>query len=185
VELRDLTIQNEEWALLRRAVGMNGVTGNILYHNLTISGFFTGIEMPFWGTNTVHGGTFTNNFQDIVIFNAAIRNRYVLLTGPLNQPHIVMASYLGPIGNGNTVEKYFVQDAVIAQFGLLGYHRLYDTMHQASAIPFPEARSDVPAQYVGKTNQEIWNLYGKALGGQLAPINAFTVPYITGLIGAA
>jgi hypothetical protein len=67
-------------------------------------------------------------------------------------------------------------------YGSFVNQRLYNTMQQASAIPFPTLRTDLPTQYVGLTNQQLWNLYGQALGGAIAPSNVVTVPNITGLV---
>jgi hypothetical protein len=46
-------------------------------------------------------------------------------------------------------------------------------------------RYDVPAEYVGLTNQELWDQYNVALGGAVAPPFTYTVPYINGLLAPA
>ena len=54
---------------------------NVLYENITVTGYHTGIEMPRWGQNEVRGGTFNNTDHDILIPTAALRDRSVLVTG--------------------------------------------------------------------------------------------------------
>ena len=49
-----------------------------------------------------------------------------------------------------------------------------------TSLPFPKARADVPAEYVGLTNRQLWDRFGKALGGEVAPAAIYTLPYISG-----
>jgi hypothetical protein len=74
-----------------------------------------------------------------------------------------------------------VQDVIVLNFGSLVNQRLYYTTQQASFIPFPVARPDAPAAYVGLTNQQLWNQFGVAVGGTLAPLNTYTLSNIVGL----
>ena len=73
-----------------------------------------------------------------------------------------------------------MNDQVILNFGPLQSQRVYYWRQQAQAIPFPEARPDIPPQYVGLTNQQLWNQFGKALSGAIAPADVYTLPYIQG-----
>jgi len=55
-------------------------------------------------------------------------------------------------------------------------------------IPFPKgtAATYVPAEFIGKTNQQLFDQYGLALGGALAPPDAsHSDPNINALIGSA
>jgi hypothetical protein len=45
------------------------------------------------------------------------------------------------------------------------------------------ATGNVPEELIGKTNQELWEQYGLAIGGAVAPADAVTAPRIHGLIG--
>jgi hypothetical protein len=165
-------------------VSINNSTKNVTYDNLTVSGYSSGIYLPKRGYAIVTGGTFTNNTQDIAIPSAAIENRTVLITGNLVQPKIQMVLDNYPI-SGYSATVFFVNDVVTLNYGSFVNQRLYNTIQQANAIPFPTSRSDIPAQYVGLTNQQLWNLYGVMFGGAIVPSNAVTVPNIIGLVAPA
>jgi hypothetical protein len=166
-----------------------GVTGNIdtqnnTYEHLTVVGYDVGIELPRRGTNVVYGGTFANNSVDILIYTAAINSRSILITGVPAQTKITTFIDTNPFGYPN-VNIFLVSDVIVLNFGAFAYQRLYFEMQQASAIPFPVARPDVPAAYIGLTNQQLWNQFGVALGGAIAPANTYIVPNIVGLVAPA
>ena len=45
---------------------------------------------------------------------------------------------------------------------------------------FPKRDPTCRPQYVGLTNQQLWDRFGKALGGEVAPADVYTLPYIQG-----
>jgi hypothetical protein len=182
--LRNLKVTSGQVTKPDLGIGMNNTTKNITYDNLTVSGYNKGIQLARRGYSIVNGGTFTNNNQDIVIVSAAIENRSVSITGNLVQPKIQTVFDAYQI-SGYSATAFFVNDDVRLNYGSFVNQRLYNTMQQANAIPFPTSRTDLPAQYVGLTNQQLWNLYGVALGGAIAPNTAVTVPNITGLVAPA
>jgi hypothetical protein len=49
-------------------------------------------------------------------------------------------------------------------------------------VPFPNPLDGLPAEYVGKTNQQLWSLYGVAIGGEIAPADAVPAETIRGLV---
>jgi hypothetical protein len=174
--LSAITAQNPKPAV---GVEQNLIAGNIEYDHLTVMGYATGIDMPRWGNNVVRGGTFNNNNSDITIPSAALRQRTMLLTDFTSQPKIAMWEDLRPI-SGGTANYFFVPDSVVLNYGSISNQRLYFLGQSPSFVPFPTPRADVPAQYVGLSNQQLMNQFGVALGGELMPGNTFTVPFITG-----
>jgi Ca2+-binding RTX toxin-like protein len=184
VTLRNVTVIHAGGERPVFGIRTSVVTGNINFENLNISGYGIGIELPRWGNSVVSGGTFSNNNEDILIYSAALRDRHVLITGALNQPHIVTTANVTPL-KANTVESYFVQDLVLLNFGPFNNQRLYNSLQLAAAIPFPTPRADVPGQYVGLTNQQLRDRFGVSLGNAIAPPNAYSVPYIVGVIASA
>jgi Ca2+-binding RTX toxin-like protein len=179
--LRNLKVINGQVTKPDVGVGANNSTKNITYDNLTISGYNRGIYLARRGNATINGGTFTNNNIDILITSAAIDDRTVLLTGNLVQPKIQMLLDDYPI-SGYSATAYFVNDVVLLDYGPYENQRLYNAMQRADAVPFLNSRSDIPPQYVGLTNLQLWNLYGVTLGGAIVPSNAITVPNIIGLV---
>jgi len=180
--------------ILRNVIVMNGlgtqpyigITGNIAsmdnrYENVTVSGYFFGIQLPRHGSAVVDGGTFTNNMSDILLYTAALSDRNVLIKNVAANTKI--STVLETKQFGYTADIFFVRDTITLNYGPYVNQRLYFTMQHANAIPFPEPRYDVPAEYIGLTNQQMWNQFGVALGGEIAPANAVIVPLITGLVG--
>jgi hypothetical protein len=163
------------------SIGISGntVTSNVAYNNLTVSGYTVGIRLPSRGLTEVSGGSF-NNIYDLELF-PAITDRVVLLTGALANPKIASWGDVHPIPGGSAI-LYFSYDLVILNFGQFVNQRLYNLQQLADAIPFPVSRPDVPVQYVGLTNSQLWDRFGVAVGGAMVPSNAFSVPSIAGLI---
>jgi Ca2+-binding RTX toxin-like protein len=157
------------------------VDGNITYDNLAVIGYHIGIIMPRWGNNVVRGGVFQNAYHDLYIPTAVWYDRTLLLTGLTGTPKINLVDDVAPIPN-NSAELFFIHDSVILDFGPFGYQQAFYSRQQANSIPFPVARPDVPAAYVGLTNQQLWDHFGKALSGQIAPSDTFSVANIVGAV---
>jgi hypothetical protein len=181
VLLRNLSVINGQTSKPDVGVTINNTTKNVTYDNLTVSGYNKGIQIPRQGYVIINGGMFTNNNQDIAMLSAAIENRSVVITGNLVQPKIETIFDTYPI-SGYSATAFLVNDDVRLNYGPFVNRRLYNTIQQANAIPFPTSRTDIPAQYVGLTNQQLWNLLGVALGGAIVPSNAVIVPNIAGLL---
>jgi Ca2+-binding RTX toxin-like protein len=177
--LRNLKVTKNATPLIGTGINGNAKTSNITYENLTVSGYVAGIELPRRGTSIVSGGTF-NNYLDIVTY-PALADRSILITGQATAPKIASWTDMFPVPN-TSATGYFSNDTVILNFGQFVNQRLYNTLQVAGAIPFPTSRTDLPNIYVGLTNQQLWNQYGFALGGAIAPANALTVPNIIGLV---
>ncbi len=156
---------------------MNPVTTDIVYDNLTVSGYRIGIQLPTRGNSVVNGGQF-NNVTDIYIKTSGGRN--ALITGFSVAPRISMI--VDTSLTGTNVARYFGQDIVTLNFGPFANKRLYYTQQAANAVPFPSPISGLLPQYVGLTNQQLWNQYGVAFGGAVAPAGSYMIPQIVGLI---
>ena len=157
------------------------VDSNITYDNLAVIGYHIGIILPRWGNNVVRGGVFQNAWHDIYIPTAIWRDRTVLLTGLTGMPKINLVDDLAPFAN-NSAELFFIHDSVILDFGVFENQQAFYSRQQADSVPFPTARPDVPAEYVGLTNQQLWDRFGKALSGQIAPSDTFAAPNIVGAL---
>jgi hypothetical protein len=182
--LRNLKVINGQATKRDVGVSLNNSTKNIVYDNLTVSGYDRGIYLPRRGYAVVNGGTFTNNNEDIFIPSAAIDNRSALITGNLVQPKI--QSWFDPYPiSGYTATVFFVDDVITLNYGSYVNRRLYNSMQQAGSIPFASARPDIPPQYVGLTNQQLWDLYGVTFGGEIVPAGAINAPNLIGLLAPA
>jgi hypothetical protein len=176
-------------------IGRNDVTRNMVYDNLRIEGWRTGIAVPVNGTNTIQNGTF-NNVRAIEITTANSRSRVVNINGDIKfgtlsplalkgetQYDIFLRSNFNPMERDIT--RLFNPDVI--RLGTVNYNgkQLYYLEQAADFVPFKvgEAAEYVPAEFLGKTNQQLWDQYGLAIGGIVAPANATTDPRIRGLIG--
>jgi Ca2+-binding RTX toxin-like protein len=176
-ELHNLTVIHAPQATQPMlGLSKNAVTRDIIYNNLTVEGYRIGIYLPTIGDSVVNGGRF-NNATDIYIRNGS---RNALLTGFNAVPRIAMVVELG---TQTYLGQYFAQDVVTLDFGPFASQRLYYMQQAADAIPFPRSIEELPPGYVGLTNQQLWDQYGVALGGEVAPGDVYTVSNITGLIG--
>jgi hypothetical protein len=80
---------------------------------------------------------------------------------------------------------YFVPQTTILNTPQYTNQQLYFTWQTASYVPFRSGHvaSWVPSALVGKTNQQIWDTYGLALGGAIAPAGATTPAGFYGKLG--
>jgi hypothetical protein len=179
--LRNVSVINTSSSRPMSGISNNHVTLNITYDNVTVVNYHQGIDVPRRGNVLINGGTFIGNDYDFVIRSGAIADRSVLITGLATLPKILTIVDTYPI-YGDSVAAFLHQDLVLLNFGPFLNQRLYNVMQHANAIPFPVQREDTPPGYVGLTNQQLWDQFGVAFGGAIAPGNAFTVPYIVGLI---
>ncbi len=177
--LRNLIVtraQNNEYTA---GVAQSGITGHIIYENLAVSGYYQGLQLPRWGNNIVRGGNYYYNTLGITLWSAIFYDRTILFTGFTSPPPITLLEDLNPILY-TTVDTYFVNDSLVLNFGPYVNREFFFAGHKASTVPFPTARPDVPAQYVGLTNQQLWQFYGVALGGKVVPDQAAPLPFVTG-----
>jgi hypothetical protein len=180
--LRDLTIVRvPNYTDGGLGIKINIVTKNINYDNLRVTGYYRGIALPRQGYGIVNGG-FYQNYEDFLIETGYTPDRYVLFTGALQMSSLVMSRRFEPI-NGST-SHIFNSDVVMFNFGSYVNRRVYYPQQAATSIPFSiPGEAGVPAAYIGLTAQQLWNQYGLAVGGTLAPANAISIPGLLGLLG--
>ena len=131
---------------------------------------------------------------DPVVF---VNNLKQLVNGvltPVKQFDIFMEANFQPLFNDLT--KLFNPDVV--QIGLVSHNgqQVYFYEQAANFTPFPtiaqpntsrfgpKAAAYVPTELLNKTNAQLFQQYGLAIGGIVAPANAVPDPLINGLVGA-
>jgi hypothetical protein len=178
------------------AIGSNDIAHDITYDNLYVAGYNRGLVVAKAGYSIVNGGYY-NNQHNIVVEIPQRQDRTVLIQGPivfgqlpasrLTAPHynIAMRSDFEPDRYGY-IDHYFYNNTVTLNFGPYINQQLYFSSQAANAVPFPTAREGVPDDYIGLTTQQLWDYYGIALGGSVAPANATVVSALSnGLLGPA
>jgi Ca2+-binding RTX toxin-like protein len=180
--LRDLTIVR----VPNHTDGGLGIKGNIVtkditYENLTVTGYYRGIWIPRQGYSIIDGGYY-ENYEDFLVETGYTSDRRVTFTGNLQMSSVIMSRRFEPI-NGS-INHIFNSDVVIFNFGSYVNRRVYSPQQAATSIPFMiSGEAGVPAAYIGLTAQQLWNQYGLAVGGTLAPANAISIPGLLGLLG--
>jgi hypothetical protein len=177
------------------AINRNDVTRNITYQNLTVVGWNVGISVPVNGHTVIDGGRFSN-VRSLSITTANSRDRVVDIRGDVRfvplatealkgqtQYDIFLKSNFNP--KERDITRMFNPDVI--RLGTVRYNgkQLYYPEQASNFVPFKvgEAASYIPKELLGLTNQQMWDRYGLAIGGIVAPANAFTDPKIRGLIG--
>jgi hypothetical protein len=87
-----------------------------------------------------------------------------------------------PVGHTMGVDHVFYNNTVVLNYGPYSYRKVYYFQQAATAVPFPEAGTAIPAEYLGLSALQLKTVFGKSIGGELAPPNVLTVPSITGLL---
>ena len=190
VVLQDLVILHDSEVLGARGVRTNGSARNFEYNNLTVVGYMRGVDAAMRGHTAINGGTFKNQLN-IVVTSGNGDSRTVEINGPISfdsvhelalQPSEVFLEF-DVLPAFYEVERFFFSDTVTLNYGNYANQQVYFLEQSPTAIPFPTAEFYVPAQYVGLTSQMLYDLYGVAVGGGLAPGSTTTDPSIHGLIG--
>lgn len=175
--------------------------GGTVYDNLHVEGWNTGIGVSdIVAKSQVIQGGYYNNQVNIAIALAYTRAEAKRVDeikgdirfGPSSKRDIALA-----VNNDAFYSRdpnmFFAPNAVKLDTPQYPGKQLYYPDQAADFIPFQTvsngkfrsaATGHVPAEVIGKTNQELWQKYGLAVGGALAPSDATTDPKIVGLIGA-
>lgn len=168
-------------------VRSNGLTRNIVYDNLTVVGYAWGIQLPQTGYAVVRDGYYDNR-RDFIVRTGLSPDRLVIIYGSIGfgttaggrQDELVMQQTFDMLDG--TASYAFNQDTVILNYGPFVNQRAYFSVQTASAIPFPVAEGSIPNQYIGLTNQQLWDQFGVAIGGEIAPADAVPVPNVVRLV---
>jgi hypothetical protein len=178
--LRNVTIISAAQPQLNTGIIGNIASKNNAFENLKVWGYFVGIEPARKGSTIINGGSW-NNTHDVLIYTAAVEDRTVVITGVPASTKVTTVLLTANWG-GPPATTFFVKDTIILNYGQFQNQQLFFNEQHANYIPFPTARPDMPSQYIGLTNQQLWNQFGIALGGGVAPSNAVNVSGIIGLV---
>jgi hypothetical protein len=168
----------------------NDVTEDIRFYDPTIIGFNDGIEVPKRGSNLISGG-FLQNRNNIEMDIMRERDRSLTITGNtvfrMLPPSVTGQKYnifmQQPLaGDEESFEHVFRSEALYIDNGNGNIQQVWSPEQAADFIPFPTAQTGLPPEYVGLTNQQLFDQFGVAVGGEVAPANAFSIPGIRGLV---
>jgi hypothetical protein len=146
--------------------------GFVASNNL-ISGWPVGIRFSEQYNQALTGGTFSNNQYDIEIPDTIQAGRRITIFNPTFNPSTdpthLQVCWLQEFFAVFTrsLNAFFVPDNVFYN-GV----QLYAPWQNANYVPFPQQPSGLPplpAALIGKTNLQLYSLYGLAMGGFFAP----------------
>lgn len=169
-------------------VNTNRVVHNIVMNNIHAEGFDVGIKVPVQGYTVINGG-YLSAVQAIRIDKAQDALRTVNVVGNISFPrlsaarlygrqqYIVYASHALDYTNYSSYRYTTFPEVVRLAFNGMAPLRIHYIEQQPSYVPFPAgAPAYVPLEYIGKTNQQLWQLFGVALGGSLLPPSVIILP---------
>ncbi len=192
------------------AIARNDVTRNFVYDHVHAEGWDAGIDVPVNGTNQIDGGFF-NDLKGLLISTAMSRSRVVDINGntdsngnldPKNpqfgtlsaavlkgrqQFDIALTANFNP--REHDITRLFNPDVIQLGTVTLNDVQLYYKQQAADFKPFdPSAPGGVapyvPADLINQTNQQLFDKYGLAIGGIVAPASATASnSRINGLVG--
>lgn len=190
--LRNVQVLGSEDAPIGVGVDINALTEEITFDRVTVVGYSIGLRTPQRGVNVIRDSYF-NNMTNIEIATATEHDRRVTISGatqfgtladavrgPHEQIQVAMKADFSPVQDA--VDHVFSRDRVLLDFGPYKSRRVFYFEQRADFIPFPEDDGLVDPRYIGLTNRQLWDRFGLAIGGQLAPSSAREVPGITGLL---
>ncbi len=196
--IRDAVVLGHFNGFWGTGIDRNDVTNNMTYENVRVEGWDTGINVPVHRATIIRDGVF-RNVNDIEVDTTEDTIRTVDIAGdpqflPLTAQQLggrqKFEIYLdGEISMRNRdLETYFSPDIVRLGTVRFNNHQVYYFKQAADYVPFPASDTAsltwLPPEVVGKTNQQLWDQYGIAPGGVVAPADAVRIDGINGLVGS-
>lgn len=186
-----------------RAMRRNSVTRSIDFADLSVRGWFYGLDMPLRGHNRVINGVY-QNVRDIYITTTRDDERLIEILGDVQFPDLTEKQLTRGRGakrrtyqrhqvylrtnfrpKFNDITRLFARD--IIRLGTIMYQnkQLFYYAQAADYVPFPSdsAADYVPSELIDLSNAEMWQRYGLAIGDAVAPSDAFEDSLIHALIG--
>lgn len=178
------------------AISRNNVTNSMTYENVHIDGWRTGISVPVNRATVIRGGYFaTATAIHVATTHDTIRTvdiegdpDFATLTDSQLRGRDQWDIFMdGAISLKNRdLETYFSPDIVRLGTVRFNNHQVYYDKQAADFVPFTRETSPdwVPDELIGLTNTELWEQYGIAPGGTIAPEDAVRIDRINGLVGS-
>ena len=176
---------------------------NLTLEDAHVEGFVYGLTLPRRGINAVTGGYF-NNVDGIT--NLSIQQTIAVGTptavsglentirdvrfGTLSatslrgavQRNVVLTSWNRP--NQGSFVSVFEPQSVVLDFGPFVNQRAYFALQAADAVVFPELVPDLNPDWVGKTNQQLDDLFDLRFGDAMTPADCATSDQVFADVGA-
>jgi hypothetical protein len=161
----------------------NAATRFLELERTTVAGFAVGVEMPTRGHNLVANCRFDNLINIRITSPEQPGRRTILRDNSFHHRSKSDIDYFladpDYVFNGD-ISLLFDRDVILVEDSRFPGHTVYFSEQCSKCVPFP--KSDVE-QLRGKTAQHLWDEYGLAVAGALAPENVRQHSAVRGLIG--
>jgi DNA polymerase III psi subunit len=186
--IRDSHLRGDLTLNVYSGIATNHFSHDLVFENLRIEGFETGIVAAQRRTTVVLGGDFSV-VRGVLVGGAADGSRLVYIDGnqtfrQLNSTQLAGRTqydvFLTAVGYDfahQPLAALLASSRVYYRLPSGSLVRLYFPEQRADYVPFPTATSlgFVPANYLDLTNQQLRTRYGVSLAGALPP--GLTMPY--------
>jgi hypothetical protein len=174
--------------------------GGTVYENLRVEGWATGLAVSdiVAKSQVIQGGYYDNdvNIALALAYTREGKGRVDEIKGPIrfgpnSQRDIALRVFYDAFYTRDPNVLFF-PNVVRIDTEKYPKQQLYYPDQAADYVPLKaeasgkfrsSARGHVPDELIGKTNRELWEKYGLAIGGGVAPTEARTDPRIEGLVG--
>lgn len=202
ITLRNLRLVGNSSDKVGRQTAVSGQieeVNRIRCENLRVEGWRVGVDVRESGSWVIDGGYYDNQVN-IMVPTTIERDRTIEITGDIRfaEPRsstpghfdIYLGAEFRTVFQGRDPNSLFEPDVVTYKG-----KQLYYLEQAADFVPLRKKieRSDdknvvsadghVPTELLDKTNKEMWEKFGLAIAGAVAPADAVTEPRIHGLIG--
>jgi hypothetical protein len=189
ITIRDARILNDGSGY-KTAIRTNNSAVNLTILNAHVEGFVFGLNPSEQGTTIVNGG-FWHNATDLLIgngqpdFGNSTVTRSIIVIGVTfgTEPQETWVSYRILPNTGLGLENYLSPQGSVTYNG----QTLYAVNQAADYVAWPTLQSrtaGVPGDFVGKTNQQLLDLFGVTAGGVIAPPDTVAASHVIGLLGS-
>jgi hypothetical protein len=200
IHLRNLRILGEGKDAQMGITQASEAIGGTIYENLHVEGWATGLAVSdiVAKSQRIEGGYY-NNRVNIALALPYTREggarideiKGAIKFGPASERDIALNVYYDAFYSRDP-NALFAPYVVRLDIPRYGDKQLYCRDQGADYVPLKtvatgkfrsSAKGHVPEELIGKTNRELWQKFGLAIGGAVAPADASTDPKIDGLIG--
>ncbi|RIK83993.1 MAG: hypothetical protein DCC67_05440 [Planctomycetota bacterium] len=193
--IRNARLIGDGDGLAHIGVRTNFLTKDVIIEDSEVRGFDIGVVPPVRGENAVNGG-FIEAATGVYVEKGHAEGRTLQIAGVLFEalsaarldgrtPYVIYLT--GPYdfepSPARKTSSLFTEDVITYQpFASDTALRLYYLEQMPSFVPFPAATAAgyVPEQYLNKTNQQLFDLYGIVYRGGMTPENSFSISLING-----
>jgi len=169
LDIQDIMVVSRVRSFDGTGLDHNDASGDLRYRNVFVEGYFTGIDLPRGGNNEIVGGYFRNSNNIAVV--SAERERTILIRDVVFDPVEGFDAHT----NVWMITRFgardlwaLTPDRITLDYGPFSNARLYFYEQAADFVPFPQFDDEIPDEFVGKSNAQLWDQFGLAVGGAVA-----------------